>query len=96
MNDMNLGRYGRAHLHYLKEHEPDIYAALIRAHQLTEHCLGVEQVARERLDMLIPPLASAAGATEDLKARDPLRWVGLMNTCKAQAEELVLQELVYR
>ena len=37
----------------------------------------------------------AAGATEELKASDPMRWTGLMNTCKAQAEEVILAELVY-
>ena len=37
----------------------------------------------------------AAGVTEELKARDPMRWVGLMNTLEAQVEEVLLQELVY-
>ena len=37
-----------------------------------------------------------AGVTEELKARDPMRWVGLMNTLKAQAEEIVLTELIYQ
>ena len=39
-------------------------------------------------------LAESAGATEELKARDPMQWVGLMNTCKAQAEEILLAELI--
>ena len=41
----------------------------------------------------MPQLAAAAGATEQLKASDPMRWVGLMNTCKAQAEEILMAEL---
>ena len=36
-----------------------------------------------------------AGATEQLKASDPMRWVGLMNTCKAQAEEILMAELIH-
>ena len=36
-----------------------------------------------------------AGVTKGLKARDPMRWVGLMNTLKAQAEEVLFQELIY-
>ena len=43
----------------------------------------------------MPKLAAEAGATESLKARDPMKWVGLMNTCKAQAEEVILAELIY-
>ena len=40
-------------------------------------------------------MMEAAGVTEELKARDPMTWVGLMNTCKAQAEEILLTELIY-
>ena len=43
----------------------------------------------------MPQLARSAGATEALKATDPMQWVGLMNTCKAQAEEIVKFELIY-
>lgn len=39
-------------------------------------------------------MMGAAGVTEELKARDPMRWVGLMNTLKAQAEEVIFQELI--
>ena len=45
--------------------------------------------------ILSEKLYPAAGVTEELKARDPMRWVGLMNTLKAQAEEIVFQELIY-
>ena len=96
MNDQPLDRYGRAHLHYLREHEPAVYAELVRENKLMTHCLNVQQAARERLALLIPQMAATADATEDLKARDPMWWVGLMNACKHQAEELVLREVVYR
>ena len=43
---------------------------------------------------MMPRLAESAGATEELKARDPMAWVGLMNTCKAKAEEILLAELI--
>ena len=43
---------------------------------------------------MMPDLARTAGATEELKARDPMQWVGLMNTCKAQAEEILMMELI--
>ncbi|MEF2823323.1 MAG: TnpV protein, partial [Oscillospiraceae bacterium] len=43
---------------------------------------------------MMPRLAEAAGAPEALKAAAPMQWVGLMNTCKAQAEEILLAELI--
>ena len=39
-------------------------------------------------------MMEAAGVAEELKARDHMRWVGLMNTLKAQAEEIIFQELI--
>ena len=42
----------------------------------------------------MPEMAKAAGATKELKAHDPLCWAGLMNTCKAQVEEVILSELI--
>ena len=44
---------------------------------------------------MLPRMMEAAGITEELKARDPMRWVGLMNTLKAQVEEVIFQELIY-
>ena len=49
----------------------------------------------EQLRFIIRQMAEAHGIDEDLKARDPMAWVGAMNSLKAQAEEIVLSELVY-
>ena len=48
------------------------------------------------MDAMLPRMMEAAGVTEELKVRDPMRWVGLMNTLKAQAEEVILTELIYQ
>lgn len=47
------------------------------------------------MDILMPQLMKAAGVTEELKAVDPMKWVELANACKAQAEEIIFQELIY-
>ena len=52
------------------------------------------ETAQSRLEQMMPQLAKEAGATEELKASDPMKWVGLMNTCKAQAEEILMAELI--
>ena len=80
---------------YLEGYRPDLYAALIVSEQLYEHCAEIEAAVRSRLDIIIPQLAASAGATEALKAADPMKWVGLMNAYKAQAEEIVKFELIY-
>ena len=68
---------------------------MILSEKLYPHLLEIDRAARERMDAMLPRMMEAAGVTEELKARDPMRWVGLMNTLKAQVEEVLLQELVY-
>ena len=90
-----LGKYGRMRKAYLKEHRPLIYNQLLLTEKLYPHLLEIDETAQSRLEQLMPQLAKDAGATEELKARDPMRWVGLMNTCKAQAEEILMTELIH-
>lgn len=78
-----LGKYGRMRKAYLKEHRPLIYNQLLLTEKLYPHLLEIDETANSRLEQMMPQLAKDAGATEELKARDPMRWVGLMNTCKA-------------
>ena len=89
-----LGKYGRKRKAYLKEHRPLIYNHLLMSEKLYPHLLEIEETANSRMAQMMPRLAESAGATEELKARDPMRWVGLMNTCKAQAEEILMAELI--
>lgn len=90
-----IGRYGRMRQKYLRENRPVLWNQLVLAGTLYEHLHEIETAAQSRIDLMLPKLAEAAGATESLKAADPLKWTGIMNTCKAQAEEVVLSELIY-
>ena len=88
-------KYGRMRQRYLKEHRPSLYSSLILSEKLYPHLLETDRAARERMDAMLPRMMEAAGVTEELKARDPMRWVGLMNTLKAQVEEMICQEFIY-
>ena len=89
-----LGKYGRMRKTYLKEHRPILYNQLLMTEKLYPHLAEIDETANSRLEQMMPRLAESAGATEALKARDPMAWVGLMNTCKAQAEEILLAKLI--
>ena len=39
--------------------------------------------------------AANEGITEVLKAKDPMKWVGLMNSIRSATEETILEELIY-
>ena len=92
--ETSIGKYGRMRKSYLKEHRPILYNHLLMSEKLYPHLLEIDETAQSRLEQMMPQLAKEAGATEDLKASDPMKWVGLMNTCKAQAEEILMAELI--
>ena len=90
-----LGKYGRMRKVYLQEHRPVLWNSLILSEKLYPHLREIDETANSRLEQMMPGLMQSAGVTEALKASDPMKWVGLMNSLKAQAEEVILTELIY-
>ena len=92
--DYQIGKYGRVHLDYIKQHRRGRYTTLLTEGKLNARLHEIDLEANEMLETIIPRLAAERGVDEDLKARDMLRWVAEMNNIKASAEEIVLQEVV--
>ena len=93
--DVFYGKYGDLRRDYLQEHKPKLWMVLVNIGKLADHLKSVERMAEQRMDTLLPQLMKAAGVTEELKARDQMAWVGLVNNCRARADEIILSELVY-
>ena len=93
--DYRIGRYGRMHLDYIKQYRRGRYTILLTEDKLNAQLHEIDLEANEMLETIIPRLAAERGIDENLKARDMLRWVAEMNNIKANAEEIVLREVVY-
>lgn len=90
-----LGKYGRLRRTYLQEHRRAVYNHLVLSEKLFPHLNEVDEQAQHLLDTIIPPMAKAAGVTEQLKATEQMNWVGFMSAVKAQVEEIIFAELIY-
>ena len=90
-----IGKYGRMRKRYLQEYHPVLFEIMVMNGTLFHHLVETEEAAQIRLKAMIPDLAKEAGATESLKAADQIKWVGIMNSCKAQAEEIIFHEIIY-
>lgn len=90
-----LGKYGRMRKDYLQQHRPVLWNSMILSETLYPHLREIDETANSRLEQMMPELMKGSGVTEELKARDPMQWVGLMNSLKAQAEEIILNELIF-
>lgn len=92
---MPLGKYGRKRKNYLKEQRPVLWNRMLLSETLYPHLREIDETANRRLEQLMPEQMKQNGVMEELKARDPMKWTGLMNKLKAQAEETILTELVF-
>ena len=90
-----LGKYGRMRERYLREHRSLLYSTMLLGGRLDDHLHEIDDAAQKRMDQLMQQMAEMAGITEELKARDSMRWVCKMNAIKVQAEETIFEELIY-
>ena len=89
-----IGKYGRMHLDYLKQHRRGSYSALLGEGRLNAYLADVDEQAHEMLSSLTVEFAKAQGIDEHLKATDQMRWVQMMNNVRSSAEETVMRELI--
>ena len=92
---INLNKYGRMRLKYLKENKKAEYSIMLMDGTLNKHLKEIQETSQKRLNQIIYQLKEKSDLTEDLKDTDILYWVGTMNAIKNQAEEIVISELIY-
>ena len=90
-----IGKWGRMHRKYLKEHHPIQFNTLVLSGNLWTDLANLNEQAQERLDRIMQQMKAAEGITETLKATDPMAWVQRMNSINARAEEIIREELIY-
>ena len=91
-----IGKYGRMHREYLKEHNPMMFNDLVLEGQLWTYLADLNEQAQERLSLIVEQMKVTESVAEELKASDQMAWVGAMNSIRNRAEEIVLNEIVYR
>ena len=90
-----LTKYGRMRERYLREHKRVLYFNLLTSGKLYEHLAEIDTSACNMAKYLIKEMARKQGVTEQLKAEDMMKWVGLMNNIGACVDEIVLNDIVY-
>jgi len=90
-----IGKWGRLHREYLKQEHPVLFECLILNGRLWTYLAALNEQTQERLFLIVEQMKATEGVTEDLKASDPMAWVGAMNSIRNRAEEIVLHELIY-
>lgn len=90
-----IGRWGRLHKTYLKEHHPIRYNQLVLSGELGSYLAKLDKQAEEQLALIVQQMQKSEGVTEALKATNQLEWVRRMNNIRNRAEEIVKAELIF-
>ena len=91
-----IGIWGQRHLRYLRQCKKTTYTALVIEGKMPDYLANVNEQAEEMLFQLVKQMAKDEGVDEALKRRDQLGWVQKMNSIRNRAEEVVLNEIIYR
>lgn len=94
--DYPIGKYGRMRRRYLQEYREVEYLRLLLNGGLNEHLHRVDVECEQRMETLIKQMMKRRGVTEQLKVKNQMEWVGMINNIRYSAEEVVLKEIVYR
>ena len=76
---INLNKYGRMRLKYLKEYKKTEYTIMLMENILIDHLEEIQEIATRRVNQIIDELKAKSDLTEDMKNTDMLYWVGTMN-----------------
>ena len=70
-----IGRWGRMHREYLKEHNPIRFNDLCLSGELWTYLADLNEQAQSRLELIIEQMKAAEGVTEEMKVTDQMTWV---------------------
>lgn len=87
-----LGKYGRMRRAFLQENNTLLYNHLILTEKLYPHLWEIQETAAARMEQMMAELLKANPAPD--KKSNQMAWVQHMNMLKAQAEEVILTELI--
>ena len=93
--NITLGKWGMLHKDYLLKHNKVLFAILLTQGKLYQHCIEIENQAKNMFDTLVEQIKEAEGITEQLKEDNQIEWVCRMQNIEAKARELIYEELIY-
>ena len=89
-----IGRWGRMHRDYLKEHRPVVFNQLVLSGSLWSYLADINEQAQQRIDVLVKQMMASEGVTEELKEKNQIEWIQKMNSIQNRIEENILYQLI--
>ena len=90
-----IGRWGRMHRDYLKEHRPVIFNQLVLSGNFWTYLANINEQAQQRMEVLVKQMMASEDMAVGLKEKNQIEWVQRMNNLRSKSEEIVQNELIY-
>ncbi len=90
-----IGRWGRMHRDYLKEHRPVVFNQLVLSGNLWSYLADINEQAQQRMEVLVKQMMASEGVTEELKETNQMEWIFRVNNIHSRAEETMVHDLIY-
>ena len=92
---VNLGKFAKMRLKYLKENKRGTYTMLLASNKLTQHLMIIQETVVNRIVQEVEKMKQQYGITEEMKATNQMEWIGQMNNIQATAEQTAIREVIY-
>lgn len=92
----DIGKFGRMRGKFLKEYRHSEYMKLFLSGELNQYLHEFEEECNEMMNQIVERMKMKEGVTEELKAKDQMKWEGMMNNIRTRAEEVVVREVMER
>jgi len=90
------GRRDQRHLRYLRRWKKATYTALLIEGKLPDHLADINKQAEEMLFQFVKQMAKDEGVDAAFNRQARLCWIQRMSSIRNRAEEVVLNEIIYR
>lgn len=94
VEEMHLNRFGRAKLDYLKKYDYGLYFKLFSKNELNDYLLKVQKEADDLYERLVEEYKIKWNVTEELKQKNQIKRVLMMNNIKSCVDEIVYKTLL--
>ena len=84
-----IGQWGLLRLEHLKRFAVTKYNELLTSGELNSYLYKLNEEAQKRFESLTADIAESHGLTEELKAKDQMKWVELANYVANAAGEIL-------
>ena len=88
-----IGMWADLRKNYLLEEKPEDFAELVEEQMVIEYLVAIENSYSKRFDEMVEQQMEREGVNEEMKAENPMKWVGLVNNIRSCVKEILIDEL---